>query len=61
MKYLAYRVKDGHGSPGAVVCRPYTQDEAEEAQKAKVVCLGPVTFDAEGNPWPQAYRALGVQ
>lgn len=63
MRYLAYRVVDGHGSPGAVVCRRFTREEALAAGQSPVVCRLAEPFDAATSveAWQRAYAALGIR
>lgn len=61
MKYIAYRVKDGTGKPGAVVCREFTDDEYAAAKTSRHV-LGQVEiFESDTDPWDEAYRKIGIR
>jgi hypothetical protein len=67
MKYLAYRVVnivDGR-TPGAVICRPFTQEEFDAALPlmGTSVCAGPKTIETktERVPWKTALEVLGIE
>ena len=63
MRYVTYRVRNGIGTPGAVVCRPHTDEETNAARNSPFVIPGggPEVFETAGDPWPEAYRLLGVK
>lgn len=63
MTYVTYRVKDANGRPGAVVCRPHTDEEREQAKQSPFVLGAVEVFEAEpaADRWPLAHRALGLR